>query len=376
VKILFVATLHHPEVLAAARRAAPPGDEPLFPSSQAHHFWVSALRRLGHTCAVFWRSDSTVPGLRTRALRMTRRLTLRRALPALLARVPAWNPDVRLRNRRLLRAARSFRPDVVVLTGDNDVVLPATLASIRRELGASLVYASGTSPIVFARAIERAAAPLYDLVVTGDHYHAVQWLELGAGRAEVLPLAAADPSFHRPYELTEAERARHRCQVGFVGTLVPPSLYGDRIAALEALRDLDLGIWSVHEVPGSLRPAFRGAALGEEMLRVLGAATIAVNPHANFTRYGGNMRLFELCGIGAFQVTDDRPGVHRWFTAGEHLVTYRDPADLRRLVGHYLARDEERRRIAAAGQRHVHAHHTYDQRMERLTTLIAEVRPS
>jgi spore maturation protein CgeB len=112
------------------------------------------------------------------------------------------------------------------------------------------------------------------------------------------------------------------------------------------------------------------------MLRILGAATIAVNPHANFMRYGGNLRLFELCSIGAFQITDDLPAVHRWFTASEHLVTYRDPGDLRRLVGHYLARDEERRRIAAAGQRHVHAHHTYDHRMERLTTLIREIRRS
>jgi spore maturation protein CgeB len=372
VRILFAATLHHPEALADARRAAAPGEDPLFPPSQAHHFWVRALRRLGHTCAVFWRSDSVVPGVRTRALYMTRRLTLRRALAAVAARAPAWNPDVRLRNRRLLREARRFRPDVVVVTGDNDVVLPATLAAIRRDVRARLVYASGTSPVVFARAIERAAAPLYDLVVTNDRHHAAQWQELGAPRAEALPLSAVDPDFHRPYELTGAERARYRCQVGFAGTLVPPRLYGERIAALEALRDLDLAVWSVHEVPDSLRRTFRGPLLGEPMLRALCAATVTVNPHADFMRDGGNLRLFELCGVGAFQVTDDRPGVHRWFTAGEHLVTYRDPADLRRLVGHYLARDEERRRIAAAGQRHVHAHHTYERRMERLIALVRE----
>jgi spore maturation protein CgeB len=305
---------------------------------------------------------------------MTSRLGLRRALAAGVALVPAWNPDVRMRNRRLLREVRRFRPDVLILTGDNDVILPATLKAIRQELPTTLVYASGTSPIVFGRAIERAAAPLYDLVVANDYYHAVQWQELGARRAEVLPLAGVDPSFHRRYELTETERARYRCQVGFVGTLVPSNLYGDRVAALEALRDLDLAIWSVHEVPGSLRSAFRGALLGEEALRALSAATVAVNPHGNFMRYGGNLRLFELCGIGALQITDDRPGVHRWFDVGEHLVTYRDPGDLRRLVGHYLTHDEERRRVAAAGQRHVHLHHTYEDRMRRLMELVQEVR--
>jgi spore maturation protein CgeB len=305
---------------------------------------------------------------------MTRRLTPRRALRALAARVPFLDPDVRLRNRRLRRRAAEFRPEVVVLTGDNEVVFPDTLAAIKRECRATLVYACGTSPIVFSRSLERAAARLYDLVVASDFYHAVQWQELGAPRIETLPLSAIDPTYHRPYDLAAAERERYGCDVGFVGTLVPATLYGERIAALEALREFDLGIWSVHEVPPSLRRFHRGSLLGEPMLRAAGAARIAFNSHGDFARYGGNLRLFELCGAGAFQVVDDRPGVHRWFSAGEHLVTYRDPTHLRELVAHYLTRDEERRRIAAGGLRHVRAHHTYDQRMSRLMALVQEIR--
>jgi spore maturation protein CgeB len=122
----------------------------------------------------------------------------------------------------------------------------------------------------------------------------------------------------------------------------------------------------VHDVPESLRPALRGAALGDSMLRVLSAATISLNPHGNFMRYGGNMRLFEAAAVGSFQIVDDRPGVHEWFREGEHLVIYRNLDDLREKVRYYLAHPEERQRIAQAARQHVLAHHTYDQRLDRL----------
>lgn len=373
-RLLFVATLHHPQALEDARRAAPPGEEPLFPPSQGQYFWVKALRRQGHDCAVFWRSESALPWARTRQLRMTQRMTPARAISALAGRVPALNPDIRLRNRRLLAQARAYQPDAIILIGDNRVILSDTLARLKRETGAVLVYASGTSPVVFSHAIERAAAPLYDLAITNDFYHAIQWRELGARRVETLPLSAIDPEFHHPFALSEDEQRRYGCEVGFVGTLVPDRLYGERIAALEALREFDLGIWSVHEVPASLRRFYRGAALGEEMLRATAAGAIALNPHGDFMRWGGNMRLFEACGVGAFQLVDDRPGVREWFRDGEHLVIYRDRDHLRALVRYYLAHDDERRQIADAGRAHALAHHTYDQRMARFVELIEDVR--
>ena len=70
----------------------------------------------------------------------------------------------------------------------------------------------------------------------------------------------------------------------------------------------------------SLRRFYRGAALGEEMLRAT-AAVIALNPHGDFMRWSGNMRLFEACGVGAFQLVDDRLGV-RVVPRRGHLVIY------------------------------------------------------
>ena len=373
-RILFIAALHHPGELEAAQRSAASGEDPVFPPSQGHYFWVKALRKLGHECAVFWRNQSAWPWAKSGQLRMTQRLTVGRAINAVAARVPSLNPDFRLRNRRLIQFAAQYKPDLIVITGDNDVILPETLAAIKAAHNAVLVYGCGTSPVVFSRPVERAAAPLYDLVVANDFYHAIQWRELGAQRVEALPISAVDPEFHRPYDLTDEERAAYTCDVGVVGTFVPNNLYGERIAALEALREFDLGIWSVHEVPPSLRPYTRGSALGETMLKITQAARITINTHGDFMRYGGNMRLFEVCGVGAFQITDDRPGVKEWFTEGKHLVTYRDPDHLRELVAYYLEHDDERQQIAAAGHAHAYAFHTYDQRMAQLINLMQEVR--
>ena len=372
-RILFVASLHHPEELAKAGQATPPGQpKPLFPPSMQQHFWEKALIKRGHTLGIYWRN---LPIRRTQ--RHSEGITPAKLFNAALNRIPPHiNPDTRRKNARLLDRARAFRPDILWLVGDNTVIYPETLAAIKRDTGCTLVYASGTSPIVFSRPIERAAARLYDLVLVNDYYHGIQWLELGAKRMECLPTAACDPDFHHPYTLSAEERAVYACDVAFVGTLVPDHLYSRRVRALEALRGFDLGIWSVHDVPASLRPYVRGRALGETMLHILSATKICFNTHGDFVYYGGNMRLFEVAGAGICQVTDDLPGTRLWFPdidGQPTIITYKDEADLQEKVAYYLAHDAERHAIARRAQAYVYAEHTYDRRVERFEELIRDL---
>ncbi len=224
---------------------------------------------------------------------------------------------------------------------------------------------------MFSHPIERAAARLYDLVLVNDYYHGIQWLELGAKQMECLPIAAIDPDFHYPRELSPDERQQYATDVAFVGTLVPDNLYSERVAALNALHDFNPGIWSVHDVPESLRPHVRGYALGETMFRVLSAAKISLNIHGDFMRYGGNMRLFEAAAVGAFQIVDDRPGIKTWFTPDTHLVTFTHTDELRDKVAYYLAHDDERQTITQAAIVHVRQHHTYDVRLARVEALLS-----
>ena len=369
-KILFVSDLHHPEVLQAAIDSMPPGETPpLFPPSMGQHFWERAMRKRGYSVAAFYRNQPAFGEIKTH--RYTENITPGKVIGALLRRFPAHlNPDYRRRNRRLIDQARPFQPDVLWLDGDNTLIYPQTLATIKRETGCTLVYGCGTSPIVFSHPVERQAARLYDLVITNDYYHGIQWLELGAKRMACLPRSACDPDFHRPYQLTGAELARYASDVVFVGTLVPDHLYSRRVETLEALREFDLGIWSVHEVPDSLRAHLRGPALGEEMLKILSAAKICLNVHGDFMHYGGNMRTFEAAGAGILQIADDLPGTREWFEPGTTIVTYQDIDDLRAKVAHYLEHDAERQTIAQASQAHVYAHHTYEHRLAQVEELL------
>jgi spore maturation protein CgeB len=340
----------------------------------AQHFYEKELIRRGHSVDVFYRNLPAWGG-GIRSQRHSAGITPGKVVGALARRLPPQvNPDIRTRNARLLAKAREVRPDVLWIVGDNTVIYPETIAAIKRETGCIVVYASGTSPIVFSHSIERQAARLYDLVLVNDFYHGVQWLELGAAQMECLPIAACDPTFHHPYTLTPEEEAAYHCDIAFVGTLVPNNLYSRRVQALEALRDFDLGIWSVHDVPASLRPHVRGAALGQQMLRVLSAAKLTINIHGDFMRYGGNMRLFEAAGVGVVQIADDLPGHHVWFTPGENIITYTSADDLRAQVTHLLAHADERQALAQRAREHVYAHHTYSQRVDRLETLLAALK--
>ncbi len=376
-RVLFIAALHHPKILLQERRAAPdPASAPLFPSSMGQHFWERAFRAAGYELDVFWRN---LPGYGRRDIARLRtavyrnRWTPGRVASALLQRLPPrWQPDLLRRNQLLLAQAQRFQPDIIWLSGDNREILPETLARLKRAHNCALIYVTGVSPIVFSHGVERAAAPLYDLVLVNDYYHGVPWLELGAKRMECLPYVAIDPDIHVPQPITDAPNA-YLCDVGFVGTLVPNHLYSERVAALESLRDFDLGIWSMHETPASLRLFHRGSALGATMMQALSSVKISINVHGDFMRYGGNMRLFECAALGSFQIVDDRPGVREWFTVGEHLVTYSDHEDLREKARYYLAHDDERQRIADAARAHVLAHHRYDQRLARVEELLGAV---
>ncbi len=374
-KFLIVASLHHPEELAKLQNMAPQGEPYLFPPSQSTFFWIKSLRKLGHEVQAYIRNEPVVFGFRSRRrLKFTGKLTPGTLLTAFSHRFPRAMPDYWIHNRRLIQAVKRFEPDVILLDGDNRVIFPETLATIKTQFGCKLVYFSGVSPIVFSGAIERAAAPLYDLVLVNDFYHGEQWLELGAQRMEVLPIAACDPDYHYHYELSESEQKEFGCAIGFVGTLLPPALYSTRIKALEAVRDLGLAIWSVHGLPPSLEPYYRGPALGERMLRILCGSRMQINPHGNFMRWGGNMRLFESAACGVFQLADNLPGIPNWLVPGEHIVTYDNIDDLRRKVRYYLDHDDERQQITQTAQAHVYAHHTYDHRMAKLVELVTDVR--
>lgn len=84
-----------------------------------------------------------------------------------------------------------------------------------------------------------------------------------------------------------------------------------------------------------------------------------------------NQRVFDVPACGAFLLTDRQEALEELFVPGEEVIAFKEPGELPDLVRHYLARPEERARVARRGRERVLAEHTY---RKRLSALVEKMR--
>jgi predicted SAM-dependent methyltransferase/tetratricopeptide (TPR) repeat protein len=109
------------------------------------------------------------------------------------------------------------------------------------------------------------------------------------------------------------------------------------------------------EIPG-LSPLMSrhclGSVWGMQMYRALKQSRISLNSHIDVTKnMAGNMRLFEATGVGSFLLTDSKENITDFFTPGSEIETYRCFNELTEKLDFYLKNDDQRNKIAIAGQK-------------------------
>jgi GT2 family glycosyltransferase/tetratricopeptide (TPR) repeat protein/2-polyprenyl-3-methyl-5-hydroxy-6-metoxy-1,4-benzoquinol methylase len=179
----------------------------------------------------------------------------------------------------------------------------------------------------------------FDFIFAAQRDGAARLRDEGVASAVWLPLAC-DPELHCKHDVTK------EYDVAFVGNVFP----GPREDLLELVR---------RRFPNT----FIGRAYFEEMARTYSAARTVFN---RSLKSDINMRVFEALACGSLLVTNDLRGngQEELFQDGVHLATYRDPEELLDKIAFYLAREEARERVAAAGREEALARHTYAVRME------------
>jgi spore maturation protein CgeB len=267
--------------------------------------------------------------------------------------------------RALLRQIADFQPDLVLMLLGN-YTSPATVRKIRARTAAPIAcwcqdhmgtldrqYLIGAGfDYIFAK--DQAMVDLF------HRYTSLQELHY-------LP-EACNPVVHRTVTPTAGDKERFGCDVTTAATL-----YYYRAAILEALSGLDLRVWG--SVPrfydGPLRSVASGRSVHmRDKAACFNAAKIVINTLHPMEMGGINARAFEVAGCGGFQLMTHCEAVARHFEPGKEIETFRDLAELREKVRYYLAHEDERRAIAAAGQRRAHAEHTYRQRLQQMLNIM------
>jgi spore maturation protein CgeB len=266
----------------------------------------------------------------------------------------------RFRRELVVAQAEAFEPDVVYVQ-DLSALTPDTLRRLRahsRLLAGQI--ASELPP--------HAQLEPFDLILTSFPHYVSRLRE--AGTASEYLRIGFDPRV--------LDRLGAPAETGgavFVGALGRLQHARGNTLLERAARRVPIDFWGygVDEWPpdSPVRTRYRGEAWGIEMLRVLGGARIALNRHIDVAEdFANNMRLFEATGVGTLLLTDERRNLSALFESQKEVVTYASEDELVERVRHYLAHDDEREAIAAAGQRRTLAEHTYAHRMSELVEVL------
>jgi spore maturation protein CgeB len=127
---------------------------------------------------------------------------------------------------------------------------------------------------------------------------------------------------------------------------------------------------SVKNYSKSIYKANQHAIYGLEMYKLLSKSGIILNNHIDVAgNFAGNMRLFEATGLGTCLLTDNKKNMPELFEANSEVVVYDSHEDCIRKIQWLLENENERNKIALAGQ-----HRTLkDHRVEDRCRLIIEI---
>lgn len=285
-------------------------------------------------------------------------------------------------SQAILAKVESFEPDLVLCLAQAPMSRMA-LKRLRKEgVPTAMWFVENFRLFTYWRAF----APYYDLFAVIQKEPFIQELSrIGVDNVLYLPLAA-EPSVHRPLELSPAEQKEFGSEVSFMGAGYP-----NRRRAFSQMLRQDPGlagamkIWGTEwEEEASLAPLVQrgGARIStEDCVRIYNATDININLHAcvrddcfvsgeDFV----NPRTFEVAACGAFQLADERELMPELFRPGE-LATFSSLESLQEQIRHFRKHPDERQAMAARSRERVLAEHTYAARMRSLLQFAGERLP-
>jgi spore maturation protein CgeB len=252
-------------------------------------------------------------------------------------------------NRALLNTVEKVRPDIMLSVQLLYEIWLETLEIIKNR-GDVATVCWATDDSWKYRECSRfighgyhAMATTYDYVIPAYHRDGIrsvllsQWAANADALTEPLPAAAC------------------RYPVSFVGTA-----HGDRKRRIAALAEMGIEVACF----GHGWPA--GPVAAAEIPGIMRESVISLN----FAYARGNnqikARTFEVPGAGGFLLTEQAPGLDKFYAPGKEIEVFSNLEELGDKIRHYLSSPEQRDEIARRGFERTRRDHTYDARMKEI----------
>ena len=274
-----------------------------------------------------------------------------------LVNVVAWSRYTGPGAGRVVRALTdAFQPDFVLLT--RHAILAGEPALRRLLAGRERAFwYFDLEPRPAVLALARLSRRMYITSLSQVSTFAA------AGVPEVLFLPqGVDPERDAP---AASARPGDECDASFVGSGQYPHRYAV-LRAVAAVARLQIRGPGWEAAPADL-PAARRPVHGRRLAEVIRGAAISLGANAlpaqDVARASASNRMWKILGCGGFYLGQQVEDIEHFAADGRHCAWYRTPAEAAELTRHYLARPDERRRIAEAGRAHALRHHTYARRL-------------
>ncbi len=283
---------------------------------------------------------------------------------------------------QLVAAVEEFRPDLLFsYAWWQERLLPEDLAWLCERYRLFHVYWASDDP-THHLTISLPLARLANLVFTTTEEMVAEYRAMGKKAAYLQH--ACNPVIHRRVNPDKADRhdivlvAANYSQDEWVRTTYRnPSTRLMLDPLIQAGLDLKVfgGGWAETARSYHLPARFAGPEVSyQQLASVCSSAKIVLGLQTEcHWSTQTSCRLFEVLGCRAFHLAPATRATTNLFVPGRHLVVSHTPAETTALARYYLDHDEERERIAAAGQLEVYRNHTCLHRARELLATVREL---
>lgn len=233
---------------------------------------------------------------------------LNRVAPAYMIKSIAWHfllgPTAEYISRHLVKHARKFSPDLLLVVNGNFITWKALL-EIKNECQTTcfLYYGEDFFSPSSTKQVLRKAAPYYDWFFSSKSFNIPELARIGITNTSFLPFGY-QPNCNYPVPISYDDIRTYGSDVAFVGTWE-----AERAEILTHLVEYDLRIWGWqwHKLPKKSplrRNVNNKPVLGEEMSKVFNASKIDLSFLRKSNHDQHTIRTFEIPACGGFQLSE------------------------------------------------------------------------